>query len=101
MPPQMHEAVFTLVDLTVRLPALCLTEGLVYERCEQAKEKLSALRQESLIVGLSEVNRERLLTLLCHLAASCGGTSAHKKAPKCIESPLQVASRLAGRSPQL
>jgi indoleamine 2,3-dioxygenase len=99
MPEQLHKAVSTLIELTARLPFFCLTEGLVYTRCEQAKDKLSALRQESLIVGLSEVNRERMLTLLCHIAAGCRGTSPQKKAPKCIERPLQVASRLSGRSP--
>jgi hypothetical protein len=90
-----------MLELTVRLPHLCLTDDLVFARCEQAKDQLAGLRQESLIVGLSEVNRERLLTLLCHIAAACAGTSSQKKAPKCIERPLQVASRLAGRSPQL
>jgi len=101
MPPQLHDAVRALLDLAIKLPCLCLTEGVFFTRCEQAKDKLAGLRQESLIVGLSEVNRERLLTLLCHISGACSGTHSQRKAPRCIERPLQVCSRLAGRSPQL
>merc|ERR1711971_468391 len=87
---------------TMRLPNLSLTENLMYARCDEAKEDLAALRQESLIVGLSEVNRERLLTLLTHISAAYAGTCpGKKKAPQCVECPLQVVARLASRSPRL
>jgi len=101
MPAMLHVAVKALLDLCLRLPVLCLTDNLLYTRCEDFKEDLVALRQESVIIGLSEVNRERLLTLLCHIASCCSATSRDKKAPKCIDRPLQVFSRVAGRSPSL
>lgn len=100
-PPQLHEAIVVLWDLATRLPALCAADGPFYKRCEDKAGELAALQDDRTLLEMSEVAREHLMTTLVHIAAGCMGARRIKKAPKCIERPLQVIARSVGRPPRL
>lgn len=100
LPPHLHGAVWELLQLALRLPALCANDGRLYARCEEVKDKLAPLSEDS-FASLSEASRERLLTLLCFVAVACRATTPDRKVPKYIDWPYKKASRLAGRPPQI
>jgi indoleamine 2,3-dioxygenase len=103
IPAELHTAIKGLLDLCMRLPSLCLQscEGVFLARCEAMKDQLAALGKDDLLRSLSEGNRERILTLLNFISTACRANASAKKMPKCIDRPMQVLARLAGRSAQV
>lgn len=103
LPEVLHTAVEALLNLAMRMPALVAAEGPFYDETEAMASSLEPLQDKRTLQSLSEVSREHLMTVLCHVSASCiaTGGQGRKKAPRCIDRPLQVVARSVGRPPHL
>jgi len=97
----LREACEVLWSLATRLPALCVARGNFWNECEKASAKLAPLQDGSVLIGMPEMQREHLMTVLCHIASGCIAASPGSKPPRCIERPLQVVARSVGRPPAL
>lgn len=103
LPEILHAAVEALLGLAMRMPALVAADGPFYQEVEAIASSLEPLQDKQTLQSLSEVIREHLMTVLCHVSAGCIATcgQGRKKAPRCIERPLQVVARSVGRPPHL
>ncbi|CAK0876630.1 unnamed protein product [Prorocentrum cordatum] len=101
--PALRDALVALNALARRLPALCTSEGPFRREVEATTDRLAALQDDRLLLGMPEMGREHLMVTLCHVAAGCcasqGGEG--KKLPKCVDRPLQLIARSVGRPPRL
>jgi len=100
LPAPMLAACEEVWSLALKLPALCAANGPYYELVARSAERLAPLQDDRVLIGMSEVAREHLMTTMCHIAAGCISTG-HKKPPPCIEKPLRVVARSVGRPPRL
>eukprot|EP00927_Polykrikos_kofoidii_P027494 TRINITY_DN24164_c0_g1_i1.p1 TRINITY_DN24164_c0_g1~~TRINITY_DN24164_c0_g1_i1.p1 ORF type:complete len:765 (-),score=103.98 TRINITY_DN24164_c0_g1_i1:141-2246(-) len=100
LPASFRNAEKALCALAMCMPSL-LASGEFAAHVKRAEDNLAALQDVRSIVDLAEAGRERLMSVLSHVAAGCVGEGRSRRIPKCINSAFQLVARAVGRPARL
>lgn len=103
LPAGVRSAMRVLWETAKRMPAIVAIDGPFLRHIEEVSEGLRPLQDEQVVFALPEEAREHLMTTLAHISGGCLAVSSRdcRRAPPCIDKPLQIVARSVGRPPSL